>query len=52
MFDKTYSGTKAVRDAVLAVVNGRLDWTYVQGPDIYEDDTGVHQQSVDVIITH
>ena len=52
MFDKTYSGTKAVRDAVLAVVNGRLDWTYIQGPDIYEDDTGVHQQSVDVIITH
>ena len=52
LFDDTYSGMKAVRDAVLAVVNGRTDWSYIQGPDIYEDDTGIHQQSVDVVINH
>jgi hypothetical protein len=52
MFDSTYSGCKAVRDAVLSVVNGRSDWGYVQGADIYEDDTKIHHQSIDVIITH
>ena len=52
MFSETYSNCKSVRDAVLAVVNGRRDWGYVQGPDIYEDDTQIHHQSVDVIITH
>lgn len=52
IFDSTYSGCKAVRDAILAVINGRLDWSYIQGPDIYEDDTHLHQQNVDVIISH
>ena len=52
MFSSTYSKCKEVRDAVLAVVNGRRDWGYVQGPDLYEDDTQIHHQSVDVIITH
>lgn len=52
MFDSTYSGCKAVRDAVLTVINGRTDWYYVQGPDLYEDDTQLHHQNIDVIITH
>lgn len=51
-FDTTYSGAKAVRDAVLSVINGNPAWGYVQGPDIYEDDTSIHHQNIDVIITH
>ena len=51
-FDTTYSGAKAVRDAVLAVINGTPAWGYVQGPDIYEDDTSIHHQNIDVIIIH
>lgn len=51
-FDTTYSGAKAIRDAVLSVINGLPNYGYVQGPDLYEDDTMIHHQSVDVIITH
>lgn len=51
-FDTTYSGAKAVRDAVTALANTLTNWTYIQGPDIYEDDTQVHHQNIDVIITH
>ena len=51
-FDSTYSGCKAVRDAFLTMVNGLPNYGYIQGPDIYEDDTQIHHQSVDVIITH
>lgn len=51
-FDTTYSGAKAVRDAVLSVVNGLSNYGYIQGPDIYEDDTSIHHQNIDVIITH
>ena len=51
-FDTTYSGAKSVRDAVLAVINGMKNWTYVQGSDIFEDDTLIHHQNIDVIISH
>lgn len=51
-FDSTYSGCKAVRDAVLTVINSLPNYGYIQGADIYEDDTKIHHQSVDVIITH
>lgn len=52
IFGSTYSGAKAVRDAVLTLVNSLQNWAYVQGPDIYEDDTQVHHQNIDVIISH
>jgi hypothetical protein len=51
-FAETYSATKSVKDAVLAVIDANQNWLYIEGPDIYEDDTLIHHQSVDVIITH
>lgn len=52
VFDSTYSGAKAIRDAVIALVNSLQNWAYIQGSDIYEDDTQVHHQNIDVIISH
>lgn len=52
LYDQSYSGVKALRDAVITAIDAASDWAWNEGPDIYEEDTGVHHQSVDVFISH
>lgn len=50
IYASTYSSVKAIRDAVQALAEATGNWTYVEGPDDYEDEEEVFRQIVDLII--
>lgn len=47
----SYSEMKSLRDAVQALAETKGNWGYTEGPDLYEEDTKLHHQPVDLIIS-
>lgn len=48
IYGATYSGMKALRDAVRACADRQHNWVFYGGPDIWQDGQEVHHQSCDV----
>lgn len=46
----SYSGLKGLRDAVRTLVESKLNWVWISGPDGREENEGFHYQLVDLII--
>lgn len=47
----SYAEAKQARDALRTLADGTINWEYVEGPDLYEFDTGLHHQVVDLLIS-
>jgi len=48
----TYAVVKSIRDALQVLADATGNWTYVEGPDDYEDGEEVYRQVVDLIISN
>jgi hypothetical protein len=48
----SYATARAMRDGLVALVNATGNWTYVNGPDFWEDDGALYHKVVDVFIAH
>lgn len=51
IYARSYTAMKAVRDALETLANGKINWEYIEGPDLYEFDSGLHHQVVDIVIS-
>lgn len=51
LYARSYSELKALRDAFETLVDGKSNWGYIEGPDLYEEDPPLHHQVVDVVIS-
>lgn len=50
-YASSYSSVKALRNAVQALADTQKNWQYIEGPDLYEEDTKLHHQVVDIVIS-
>ncbi|MFW6069654.1 MAG: DUF3168 domain-containing protein [bacterium] len=50
-YARSYSAMKEGRDAIEDLADGKSNWQYLEGPDFYEEDTKLHHQVIDVIIS-
>lgn len=48
----TYETVRAMRDGLVALSNATGNWTYVNGPDMYEDDSDLYRKIVDIFVAH
>ena len=48
----SYATIKSLRDAVLALANGRNDYTPQINADLWEDDLDLYHQPIDILIVH
>lgn len=51
VYAQTYSDVKDGRDAVEALADGKAAWQYLEGPDLYEEDTKLYHQAIDLVIS-
>lgn len=47
-----YETVRAMRDGLVALSNATGNWTYVNGPDMYEDDGSLYRKIVDIFVAH
>ena len=52
VYAATYAVVKTIRGGVQALADATKNWTYVEGPDDYEDEEEVFRQVIDLIIQH
>lgn len=55
LYAKNYSNSsdslKSLRDAVKALADRKSNWVYVEGPDLWEEDTRLHHQPLDIMVS-
>lgn len=51
IYAPTFTAAREVREAVTALADRTINWEYVEGPDLYEFDSGLHHHVVDLLIS-
>lgn len=51
-YDSTFTQVVVFTDAVIALAEGRGDYRYSAGPDLYESEEQLHHRVVDVFVAH
>lgn len=51
IYGDSYGDVRDVRDALKTLADGKAAWEYIEGPDLYEEDTQLHHKVVDLVIS-
>ena len=52
LYDESYSGLKALRDAVVAYGDGGNGYIYEENADVWEEDNDLYHQPIDFLLDH